>query len=78
MDRDDLALVIASELQLHDPVVRRSGEHLSRLLANDFREVGASGRVWTRGDVIDELTATAPPVHPGAGAISVGASGAIC
>ena len=58
MDRDE-TLVIAQELDLHDPFVRRSKEDLERLLAADFREVGTSGRVRSRATVIDELAGPA-------------------
>jgi glyoxylase I family protein len=35
--------------------VRSSEAELNRLVDPDFSEVGASGRVWTRAEIIDSL-----------------------
>src|SRR5215472_5610890 len=43
------------EQSLLDTVVRRDGDRLRRLLAEDFLEFGSSGRVWTRKSIIDLL-----------------------
>ena len=43
-----LADVVALELSLLDPQVRRSPERVERLLHPDFREFGASGAAWDR------------------------------
>src|SRR5262245_53040771 len=37
------------------PDIRRSPEELSRLLADDFREFGGSGRVFDKQQIIDTL-----------------------
>jgi hypothetical protein len=43
------------EQSLLDAAVRRDGERLRELLAEDFLEFGSSGRVWTRKTIIDLL-----------------------
>lgn len=59
MDNDAIRLVIELELALLKPEVRRRREVVDDLLDRDFREVGASGRRWTRGEVLDALAADA-------------------
>jgi len=44
------------------PEIRRSPEELDRLLADDFREFGSSGRVFDKGQIIDALK-NQPPVE---------------
>ena len=55
---DDVAEL---ELRLLDPAVRGDRALLEALLHPDFVEVGASGRRWTRSQIIDALVA-APSV----------------
>jgi hypothetical protein len=43
------------EQSLLDPAVRRDRAHVEQFLAEDFEEFGASGRVWTRTEILDEL-----------------------
>jgi hypothetical protein len=43
------------ELQLLQPEVRRSTEEASRLLADDFREFGSSGRAYDKRQIIEAL-----------------------
>jgi hypothetical protein len=38
-------------------------QHAELLLAIEFVEFGASGRVWTRGDILDELDRTPERVY---------------
>jgi hypothetical protein len=45
------------ELELLRPVVRQSPELLSSLLANEFREFGSSGRIFSKSEVIEALRA---------------------
>lgn len=52
---DDLRDVLANELRLLDPAVRRSRDAMLRLLHEDFRKVGASGRAWDRDALISAL-----------------------
>jgi len=39
--------------------MRASADAVEALLDGDFREIGASGRYWTRADTIEALTASA-------------------
>ena len=41
---------------------RRNRKAVSRLLANDFREFGSSGRVWNKQEILD-LLETEPIFH---------------
>jgi hypothetical protein len=49
--------VVALELSLLDPAVRRSPERVERLLHPRFREFGASGAVWDRDSIVAALAA---------------------
>jgi hypothetical protein len=51
-----LEAVVALELSLLDPEVRRSPERVQRLLHPDFREFGVSG-AWDRDGIIAALAA---------------------
>ena len=65
-DRDDIAVLAqigALEQRLLDPEVRARPDEVERLLHPDFREVGASGRTWTRAALVAALRD-----DPGAGA----------
>jgi len=42
--------------------IRRSPEQLARLLADDFREFGGSGRVFNKGQIIEALQ-NQPPLE---------------
>ncbi|WP_097867336.1 nuclear transport factor 2 family protein [Streptomyces sp. rh34] len=59
-----VAAAIEGELRLLDPVVRASAELLASLLHPEFREIGTSGRLWTRARIIASLTADDAP-RPG-------------
>ena len=48
------------EQQLLQPSVRRNPTALTSLLAQDFREFGSSGRIYTRQQVSDALAAESP------------------
>jgi hypothetical protein len=50
------------ELELLQPVVRQNPERLSFLLADEFREFGSSGRIFSKSDIIEALR-TEPQVH---------------
>lgn len=54
----------ACEEALLNPAVRRDRAQVAALLSEDFHEFGASGRVWTRQQVLDLLATEAflPPV----------------
>jgi hypothetical protein len=48
------------EQQLLQPSTRRDATALTSLLAEDFREFGSSGRIYTRQQIIDALAAESP------------------
>jgi hypothetical protein len=54
---DDVLAVIERELALESPEVRRSPALVEDLLDADFREIGVSGRPWTRSEVVQALLA---------------------
>lgn len=58
------AELLRAEMLLLDPVVRRDRSRVAALLADDFFEFGASGRVWCRDEILDLLAIEpyAPPI----------------
>lgn len=52
---DELGPVIERELALMSPSVRRSAALVAELLDPEFREIGMSGRSWTRPEAIQAL-----------------------
>jgi hypothetical protein len=48
------------EDSLANPRVRRSAAKLARLIADDFREFGSSGRIFDKGQIIAELQRQEP------------------
>ncbi|HEX5566259.1 MAG TPA: DUF4440 domain-containing protein [Streptomyces sp.] len=54
-ETDGVAEAIAGELRLMEPDVRTSRSLVGRLLDPDFTEVGASGRRWSRAEILAEL-----------------------
>jgi hypothetical protein len=50
------------EESMTKPEIRRSPQELGRLLADDFREFGGSGRVFDKGQIIEALQ-NQPPVQ---------------
>ncbi|MEU2244630.1 nuclear transport factor 2 family protein [Streptomyces sp. NPDC018338] len=57
----DVTEAIVRERRLHDPSVRLSGPLAEALFDPEFIEVGASGRRWTRA----EMVAALPTLHGG-------------
>lgn len=51
----DLGEIRSLEEALHRPEIRRSREAVEDLLAEGFMEFGASGRVYERATIIDQL-----------------------
>jgi ribonuclease HI len=49
------AELLRAETELLDPTVRRDRNRVAALLAPDFIEIGASGRLWTREAILDLL-----------------------
>ena len=59
MNEQDLkALVMNLECELLSPQVRRSDKRLGELLAHEFVEFGASGRIYDKRSIIDSLVQT--------------------
>lgn len=57
MDKETLTAHIREiEERLLQPQYRESAAELDRVLADDFVEFGASGRTWTKSQVIADLT----------------------
>lgn len=54
--------LIELEQLLVQPVTRLSAELLNRYLADDFYEIGASGRCFGKADVLQRLPTETPPV----------------
>lgn len=52
---DDVAQVIDAELALLSPSVRRCPAEVEQLLDHEFREIGSSGRVWSRAELVAAL-----------------------
>lgn len=55
MHDDSLDEVVELELALLHPDVRRDRPWVEDLLDEDFREIGASGRLWSRQETVDGL-----------------------
>jgi hypothetical protein len=58
---DEVAVFIERELALLTPDVRGSADQLEELLDPDFGEIGRSGRLWTRGEMIAALVKDTDP-----------------
>ena len=63
MDEIAFSQVRQREELLLSQEVRRDKERLSQLFADDFREFGASGRVFKKQDIIDSLISTEEDWH---------------
>jgi len=65
--RDDrYAAVRTAELALLDEAVRRDRVRVGELLHPDFVEIGRSGRLWTKDDIVAALAAEQGRVAPDA------------
>ena len=53
--------LIALEQLLVQPATRLSAELLNRYLADDFYEIGATGRCFGKADVLERLPTETPP-----------------
>ncbi|MGH3357996.1 MAG: DUF4440 domain-containing protein [Nocardioidaceae bacterium] len=51
----DAERVIGAERRLLDPAVRADRDAVDRLLHPEFTEIGASGRQWTRAEILDAM-----------------------
>ena len=54
-DAAEIAQVVALELALLTPEVRRSRARLENLLDPEYAEIGASGRLWSRPAILEML-----------------------
>ncbi|MDA0643418.1 nuclear transport factor 2 family protein [Nonomuraea ferruginea] len=52
---DPVEAAVTGELRLLDPTVRSSANLMAELLHPEFKEVGASGRLWSRSEIIASL-----------------------
>lgn len=60
MDGTLLETLRALEVALHQPDVRSDREQLDRLLHPRFREFGRSGRIYSKAQILAELSKQAP------------------
>lgn len=60
VDARDVRLVTDRELALLSSEVRQSASRVDELLDPDFREIGASGRLWTRAEIVAALARELP------------------
>ena len=60
MEDDLKAHLISLELRLQDSSTRKDPAAMGELLSEDFREFGASGRVWDRATILETLSAEPP------------------
>ena len=69
-DLDDFELVqlvggaVAAERALLHPAVRSSRDQVEEFLHADFTEIGASGRLWSRAEMIELLQDDDPDGEP--------------
>ncbi|MFK8139371.1 MAG: DUF4440 domain-containing protein [Bdellovibrionales bacterium] len=56
----NFGLVIELEKELHSPEVRLNKEKISSLLADDFVEIGASGKRYSKTDILERLSQSKP------------------
>jgi hypothetical protein len=54
-DDADVAAVVRRELELLDPAIRADANAVRALLHSDFREIGASGRLWDASTIVAAL-----------------------
>ncbi|MGM7648887.1 DUF4440 domain-containing protein [Nocardia sp. JW2] len=55
-DDSEIEYVVSAELRLADRQIRNSRADSAALLDADFREFGASGRVWDRESILDMMS----------------------
>ncbi len=47
--------IVFLERRLHEPEIRADSQELDNLLADSFREFGASGKVYSKQEIVDSL-----------------------
>ena len=55
MTNDLLDLLVDMERGLHRKSIRRSKEKLNELLHDNFEEIGSSGKIYNKDQIIEEL-----------------------
>lgn len=60
----EFAEAISAELALLDWTNRGDRDALERILAPDFVEIGKSGRLWSRAEILDSVTHDGPREEP--------------
>jgi len=63
-DASDFLVVQDAELALLSSTVRNDAEQVSAFLANDFAEIGRSGRRWTYDEMVAALRDEGPRAAP--------------
>lgn len=53
--------IIKLEIELHQFSTRSNQRRLEQLIHEEFTEIGYSGRVYTKADIVSELTAEQEP-----------------
>jgi hypothetical protein len=53
-------LIKQFEEQLLDPAVRRNSDLVASMLADDFIEIGASGRIFNKASILEDLKNESP------------------
>lgn len=48
-------LIKQLELELSDPSTRKDNKRVAELIADDFQEVGSSGRLFSKSEIMQEL-----------------------
>lgn len=56
-DLPDIEHLVALEILLHQPEIRRDAAKVAVLLADDFAEFGSSGQCWDRAAMLAEFQA---------------------
>ena len=54
------AQIIGLEKRLHSPELRRDPSLAGALLSAEFRELGSSGRIWSREEVVKAIGSEVP------------------
>lgn len=60
-DRDVVAQVIRLEQRLLAPETRSAAQQIEQLLDSELREIGASGRLWSRREIVSALVNESDP-----------------
>jgi hypothetical protein len=60
MTKDCLDLLVNLERNLHRKSIRRSKDMINELLHDDFEEIGASGNIFNKDQMIEELLYETP------------------